>query len=441
VRVHGVSWLFFPGRISEIAQTAIRDALEGPEKIVYKTDLIFYMNFAGSRYLNRLYHISKGVDMGKNSLIKSTSKKKKSQKKIEEQSVAVGAVEPEPVAKSKAKITPPEKEAPEAPAVKPTYAELIFKKFTDQHPGKTSIAEDHGKKHGQYEAPPFYSTKIQAEIKHFKALLFKKFDLPGPVEADEENPPVEENSGKSEPVVAPAPAEKTALPIKPTPPLKRVAPEQTVVVSYANEKTATPSDPRDNMMKIAVAVFVFLVLIVVGASFSNHGTYHLIMKNGKTEVWQGRFGPMGKILLTTLPDAALTGNIKTSGSKKEIFPFIVAYYLKKADKGLEIAGTPDFKEIRSLLSAATPFAATPDLKKEILIRSNVIDLMSLLYKAQVAASLETAEGFAEALAQLENAKSIETDDIQAEMVARKIQSIERKLADLGLATAIGKKDK
>lgn len=367
--------------------------------------------------------------MGKNSLIKSTSKKKKSQKKTDSQRVLPAGGESESIAKPHVKAAPPKKEVPKAPAAAPTYRDLIFKKFTEQHTQKPDSVASHEKDNKNYQAPPFYSSKIQMEIKNFKALLFKKFELPGLIPADEEKLPADTPQPA---VVAAAPAEKIVLPVKPTPPLRQVLPGQKVDVSYASEKAPTPSDPRDNMMKLAVGVFVFFVLIVLGASFSNHGTHWLISKNGKTEVWQGRFAPMGKVLLMTIPDTVQTDNGDTSGSKKEIFPALVAWHLNKADEGLEIAGTPDFKEIRSLLSAAAPFAVNPEMKKEIVIRSHVIDLMTLLYKAQVTASLETVEGFERALVYLEEARSLQTDEIQMDLVVKKISEMEKKLADLGV---------
>ncbi len=398
--------------------------------------------------------------MGKNSLIKSTSKKKKNLKKPEDakqpenKSAAAVAVESEPAAKPEAKTASPKKEIPKAEAVKPTYKDLIFKNFADRQPEKHAFPGNRETKQSSYESPPFYPAAIQAEIRQFKALLFKKFDLTSPVEiavetavetnvptnvrTDGQKAPVEENA-----VIAPVPVEaaetapvqrieQPAMPVKPTPPLKRMAPDQKVTVSYGDGKAAKASDPRDNMMKLAVALVAFFVLAVVGASFSNHGTYWLVSKNGNTEVWQGRFGPMGKVLLMTIPDAVQTDKGKTSGSKKEIFPAIVAWHLNTADKGLEIAGTPDFKEIRSLLQAAAPFTVTPELKKEILVRSNVIDLMALLYKAQVAAGLETSEGFERALAYLQEAKALQSDEIQMDLVSKKISEMDKKLAGLGL---------
>jgi hypothetical protein len=380
--------------------------------------------------------------MGKNSLIKSTSKKKKNQKQledanqIEKSTDSAGKAKPEPASKLSAKAAP-KKETLAAETVTPTYRDLIFKKFTDR-PGYGPVpGSGQEAKKGGYEAPPFYPAEIQEQIRRFKTLLFKKFDLTPSMEADAETLPEDtpvDIPAQDVETITVAPVAITPRPVAPTPPLKPKTSEQNVAVLYAPDKAAKPADPADRMMKLAVGVFAFFVLILLAASFSNHGTYHLIVQNGKTEIWQGRFGPMGKTLLTTLPDAGM-GADSRSGSKKEIFPIIVDYYLNRADAGLEVETTPDFKEIRSLLAAAEPFAATPSLEKKILERSNVIDLMTYLYKAQVAAGLETKEGFAEALAYLEKAKSIGADQIQSELVLRKIEAVRKRLADMGLPIA------
>ena len=107
-------------------------------------------------------------------------------------------------------------------------------------------------------------------------------------------------------------------------------------------------------MRIALGSFALIVLLTLAASFSNFRTYHLLEKNGAVEVWKGKFAPLGKTLMLSLPGAHLSEAMKTTGSKKAISPFIVNYYLEKADSHLDSPGLPDFIEIKSNLDKASP---------------------------------------------------------------------------------------
>ncbi len=192
-------------------------------------------------------------------------------------------------------------------------------------------------------------------------------------------------------------------------------------------KTRKSIDPQTMMMKMALGLFGFIVLAIIGVSFSNYSTYTLVQTKGSVEVWQGKFAPMGQSLLLTLQGVEIPKGMNTTGSGKTIFPFVVDYFLDKADAFLESPGVLDFVGIKSRLDKAAPYAITPELKKEMNLRMTTIHLMSLIYRSDVAASEETPEGFQAGLSLLEEAKALELDVPQAELVNKKIESINARL--------------
>ncbi len=357
--------------------------------------------------------------MGKNSLLKPTVKKKKAQKKSAKPGDDAAKTVSKAVAKKKsvktnaaapAKISAKKKTTAKTKAGKPALKDLIFKKFDGEKSDKPYIPPIDPEKKKAFAAPPFI-TGDKDEVDRIKKLLFQKYDMAS-LKAAAEKAAAEK-----------AAAEKAAAEKMTTPPLMRAESDQKVTISYNSKKDVKPPDIQDQMMKIAVVVFVVLVFAVIAVSFSHKNTYYLENKNGAVEVWQGRFAPMGKTFLLSLPGAQLSEALKTEGSKKTIFPFVAAYYLERADVMLDTPGVPDFSGIQSYLEKAAPFAVTPGLKKDISIRSVSIHLMTLLYKSEVAAASETSEGYENALAFLEEARSLDLDPMQSDLVDKKLESL------------------
>jgi len=327
--------------------------------------------------------------MGKNSLIKSTAKKKKVKKEVIENDQG----------KADAKTKAPRTTAKKAV----TYEGLIFKKFDTVKPEKIYAPPAGSDQKTRYTAPPFVSEDDADRVQRIKSLLFTQYNW---------------ESVK-------AAAEK----IIPSPPFKRTEPDrdQKVGIRYMTGKTRKSIDPQTMMMKMALGLFGFIVLAIIGVSFSNYSTYTLVQTKGSVEVWQGKFAPMGQSLLLTLQGVEIPKGMNTTGSGKTIFPFVVDYFLDKADAFLESPGVLDFVGIKSRLDKAAPYAITPELKKEMNLRMTTIHLMSLIYRSDVAASEETPEGFQAGLSLLEEAKALELDVPQAELVNKKIESINARL--------------
>ena len=180
--------------------------------------------------------------------------------------------------------------------------------------------------------------------------------------------------------------------------------------------------------KYLIACIVLLVAITISASFSNKNKYYIKVTDGAVEIWQGKFAPIEAGLLITLPGAQPPESIQTVYSKEEVFPFAFNYYIDRADALLDVPGMPDFEGIKLYLNKALSFGTTPDLSKAAYTRLNSIDLMILVYRADVAASKGTISGFEAALGYLNKAALLELNDSQAELIKQKIEPIRILLA-------------
>ena len=176
-------------------------------------------------------------------------------------------------------------------------------------------------------------------------------------------------------------------------------------------------------------VIVILAVLVIYSSFSNSKNYYIKATDGAVEIWQGRFAPMSQELLVTLPGAQAPHLIKEVYLKEEVFPLVFNYYVNKADALLDVAGMPDFEGIEFYLNKAVLFGTTDDLRKKAYARLNSINMMTLQYKADVAASKETIDGFKTALKYLKKAVLLDLDESQNKLIKQKIESIRAKIAE------------
>jgi colicin import membrane protein len=359
--------------------------------------------------------------MGKDSLIKSTSKKKSAAGKAatqkEKKRTEKTAIKSKPVKKStkpkasaktkktapakapkktadaakkkstiKAKVTTRKRSPqPKAPITKKDSPQkLILKKFDTWKPEKIFRVTPQAADPQAYNAPPFVSGANDKEIRRVKKLLFKKFEFPP--EAD--TPEVQTDT--SPPEILPE--------------IKRI-------------------DPAAKLMISLIAGFAVLVILILGASSSNRSNYYIKSTDGAIEVWQGRFAPMGIERIILLPGSQLPERVKDVYSENEIFSIVFNFYLEKSDMLLEVPGMPDFEGIKLYLGMAQAYAITDKLKATVASRLNSIDLMTYLYKADVAASRGTLLSLESALGFLEKAAALELDKSQAELVKKKIQSV------------------
>jgi hypothetical protein len=176
-------------------------------------------------------------------------------------------------------------------------------------------------------------------------------------------------------------------------------------------------------VKVAAAGFVLVLLLIIGTSFVNSGKYYLKTQGGVLEIWKGNFAPIGEDLYLSLPGVTAPEPLKDLYTKKEVFPLASQFYMDRADALLASGGVPDFESIQAELQKAAAYATTEDLQSQVASRLTVIELMTLLYRADVAASKGTSEDLAAAAAHLEQAARLNLDDAQAALVQRRLEAV------------------
>ena len=389
----------------------------------------------------------KEVFMGKNSLVKSTTKGKKNapKKKTAKKTAAKAAAKAKPTPKPKAaaKAAP----APKKKAV--TMKDLLNKKFPAWKPKKLySVGPMHSE---DVVAPPFFSGS-EAEQKRIKELLLKKFDI-AEIKAAGEKAAAEkaaaekaaaekaaaekaaaekaaaEKAAAEKAAAEKAAAEKAAAEKAAA---EKAAAEAEVSVSYEppDFKETVPPDPMDKAMKYLAAVVAVLIALVVGSSMVNQGKYYIRSKAGALEIFQGIFAPMGEKLLISLPGVQPPATVKDVYSKTDIYPIIFNYYVEKADTLLKVPGLPDFQGIKTYINKAMPYALTPKAKDIVYSHLNDIDLMILLYKADVAAGKDTIADLNDAKEFLTEASRLDIDKLKLNLVHQKIDAVNQKIATL-----------
>ncbi|HUV50637.1 MAG TPA: hypothetical protein VMW78_06430 [Anaerolineae bacterium] len=183
------------------------------------------------------------------------------------------------------------------------------------------------------------------------------------------------------------------------------------------------------LIKYLAAFLVIPAALVIYSSFLNMNNYYIKATGGAVEIWKGKFAPMSQELFIILPGAQAPQSIKDVYSKEEVFPLIFNYYINKADAILDIPEMPDFDGIKFYLNKAISFGLTDDLRKKAYTRLNSIDMMILQYKADVAASKETINGFKTALEYLNKAALLDLNADQSKLINQKIESLMAKIAE------------
>lgn len=394
--------------------------------------------------------------MGKKSLIKSTSKKKTAakksapakkiaaakkaagkkaaKKKAAKKKAAPKKAAPKkktaPKKKAAPKKTPAKKAAPKktvvkkaapkkapakkAPVKKRTAKELLNQKFEWPQTGKTVKVTRTAVKFK--EPPPFIASKDKKEIEQVKATLKRSFDMAAIKAAGRQA--AEAKAAEEKAAAEKAAAEKAAA--------------EKVSVSY-DAQTAPAAPPVDRTGQYftfgAAGIAILLFLLVIGASLNNADTYYIRPADGAIEIWQGKFAPLGKKLLVTLPGVPAPEEIQSQYDKRTVFPLIYGYYINKADALLAAPGFPDFEEIKKYLEKAVNFAHTSDLRQAVYARIDGIDIAIYMYKANVAASRGTTEDLEIALDHLASAAALNPDDNLLELIEQKKVLFSEAIAD------------
>ena len=331
--------------------------------------------------------------MGKDSLIKSTTKKKPASKKDND-------------TKQAKKTTAKAKKAVNAkPSVKPKKKTVKAKASARKKPAVKSKATKVEKKTPKkITAPAKKTVKTPAEPKPTPVV---KTSIP--------QKPVVKTPLPDKPVV------KTSIPDKPDS-FDRIPPTETL-----------PADPAEKMLYYGVAGFVLLVLIIVLASWMNTQHYYVKTSDGAVGIWQGKFAPKGAQHLISFPGLQMAKPIKDVYTANEVFPIIHQYYLDKADMLLEVPGMPDFDGVKEYLGKSLAYATNREMKKAINSRLDAINLLVLLYKAEVLASKNRLEDLNSALGYLKKALAYEMDELDSARIKQKVELVRTKIKDLKAA--------
>ena len=160
------------------------------------------------------------------------------------------------------------------------------------------------------------------------------------------------------------------------------------------------------------------------------GKYYIQSTNGALKIFQGSFAPMGEKLLISLPGVQAPEKAKDTYSQTDVYPLIFNYYVEKADTLLKVPGLPDFEGIKKYINKARPYAITPASKDIVFKRLSNIDLMILLYKADVAASKSTLADLKEAKAFLSEASRLDIDKLQLDLIHQNMDALDKKISSL-----------
>jgi len=350
--------------------------------------------------------------MGKNSLLKSTSKAKKkstAKKKAAAKAKAAPKAKATPKVKAspKAKALPKAKKAPAAKTTrkKVSVKDLIMKKFDVWKPETLYTVSPDKTDSKDFIAPPFFSGS-EEENRRIKELLLKKFDL-AEIKAAAEK----------------AAAEKAAAE-------KAAEPEVSVSYDPPDSGDTITDDPMEKAMKYLAAAFAVLIALVIGSSMINKNKFYIHATDGALEIWQGRFAPMGEACLISLPGVQPPEKIKDIYSESEAFPLIFNYYVEKADTLLTVPGLPDFEGIKTYLNKALAYATTPAANEAVFSRLNNIELMILLYKADVSASKPTLSDLNQAKGYLSEAAKLDIEDLKVNLIHQKMDAVDQQIAAL-----------
>ena len=180
---------------------------------------------------------------------------------------------------------------------------------------------------------------------------------------------------------------------------------------------------RSVLLIVAGLTPVLLMGLVIHASYRNADKFYLKFGAGAVEIWQGTFSPRGKKRILIMPGVQKPAEIKAVYTKESVFPLAFNFYLSKADALMAVTGMPDFVGIKSYLNRALSYATTEELRQIAHARINQIDRMILFYKADVAATRGTTDGLEAALDYLDQAATINPDEVETELIQKKKANI------------------
>ena len=188
---------------------------------------------------------------------------------------------------------------------------------------------------------------------------------------------------------------------------------------------------KENRVLIYLTIcFVALAALLVGTSYVNMHKYFIVARHGAVEIWKGTFSPMGRERLIIMPGGLPPDPIQKVYTREQVAPLAFRYYVEKSDTLMDVQGLPDFTGIRADLDRALSYATTEAQRREANMRINKIDRLILLYKADVAAGRGTPSSLEAAAGYLQQAATLNPDEIEAKLIAEKLATIEMEIREL-----------
>jgi len=290
-----------------------------------------------------------------------------------------------------------------------TISELLAKTFEAWIPEKLFSVSCDDSYYKGIVPPPFVSGD-ETVCQRVKGLLALKFDI-NAFALVEPVPP--------QPVI-PKPEPEPGY----RPDVRRYDPGSQASVSYTpppsivKKEAEKGSEPMEKTMKYFIAALAAIFTLIIVASFSNVSNYYLEPKGHTLEVWKGIFAPLGKKLLVRMPGVQRPADLKAVYTKEEVYPVMFNYFIKKADSLMEGEGMPDFMEIRSDLNTAMSYGLTDEHRRLAQSRLTGIDLVVLLYKADVATGKNDMKA---AMGYLDKASKLKLEPHQTDLVRQRTE--------------------
>jgi len=341
---------------------------------------------------------------------KTGAKKAAPKKKPGKKKAAPGAVaKRKPAAKPKAKKTAVSRKKPVS------IRDLLAKKFDMPAPAKKYSPPSAGKGRATVSSPPFFTGETPEETKRVRRLLFKRFDV---------KPSEEEADAGSAPEPKPEPPKVAMQPTGIVAPLSEASGgEKAPAVSPSKRHM----DSGQKIVSIGIGILALLLALVMWSSALNVGKYYMKTVSGEVEIWKGRFSPRGAEKIFTLDRTALPADLKEAYGKEEALPLIFEGIVNNTDALLNKEEMPGFDFIRRELTKARPYAVSDQMSDRLQRRTDKIDMMALVYKADVLAGKGTTADLKRARETLEKALALNLDEAEKGLVEQKIAWIDQKL--------------
>jgi hypothetical protein len=366
--------------------------------------------------------------MAKKNLIKATAKKKPGGKATDATAEAAAT---------------PSRPAPPAAAQRrepPTLRELLGATFPHRFPNPFR-PETPPAPASQADSPPYFDTPDPGERRRLRDLLHQSFSMTAAYAAAEKaaaEKAAAEKAAAEKAAAEKAAAEKAAAEKAAA---EKAAAEKAAAEKAAAEKAAallavpkpprwTPTPEMRNRLMVAAAAGILLLLLIslVAASALNSGRFYLKSTTAGLEILRGRFAPLGVGHFITLPGVKAPEKPKAVYGCEEVYPIIFNHIVAKADALLERPGFPPFEEITRLVQSALPYASAPAAHKAAETRLAGIEILVLLYKAEVAVNRGSAADLRNARALLAQAAKRDSAKSRSALIDQKMSELEGLLA-------------